>query len=58
MKINQTIPSVVKASNKPYKIDWNKINSLEDLKFIIQNINIEFNESHSNFEELKKYLIL
>lgn len=46
------------SSYKGYKIDWNKVNSLEDIKFILQTIhqNTIIYESIPQFESIKHFL--
>lgn len=39
-----------------YPIDWDKVQSIDDLKFIISNMGLGCQEDAPNYQGLKKYL--
>ena len=39
-----------------YPIDWDKVKTLTDLKFIIKNMGLGCSDNSPNYAELKKYL--
>lgn len=41
---------------KAYEIDWNKINSFEEMKSVLRNFPLYINDTHEEFENLKQYL--
>lgn len=49
------------SKQKTYKIDFDKVNTINDIKLILEAIRIGFNinfvESYEKFDEVKKFLI-
>lgn len=43
---------------KNYSINWEKVKTFNDLKIIIQSLNITYGEGTTNFKKIKKYLII
>lgn len=41
-----------------YSINWKKVKTFNDLKIIIQSLNITYGEGATNFNKIKKYLII
>jgi hypothetical protein len=39
-----------------FPIDWDKVETLEDMKFIIKNMGLGCSNQAPSYEELKKYL--
>jgi glutaredoxin-related protein len=40
-----------------YKIDWDKVETLEDLKNIVKALEMQVWDNHPKFETLKEYLV-
>ncbi len=41
-----------------YEIDWDKINTLSELKFVLSSLNITFTLSYERYEKVKEFLKL
>jgi hypothetical protein len=41
---------------KWYPIDWNKVSTVGDVKFILSNMGLVFSEDSPNYQVLKRYL--
>lgn len=48
----------VRTKPKEYSINWKKVKTLNDMKIIIQSLNITYGEGTTNFKKIKKYLII
>jgi tyrosine-protein phosphatase YwqE len=40
-----------------YEIDFEKINTLEDIKYLLQGLDIKFHQHYKNIEKIKHLLI-
>lgn len=54
MKINKNYKKSITTINK-YKIDFNKVNNISDLKLLLEFIlsNVEFTENHKYYDKIK-----
>lgn len=57
-KINQTITNKEINPKGYYFIDWNKMNSVQDLVIILAAVGFNFSPSHPHFETIKQFLDL
>jgi hypothetical protein len=48
----------VQVNKQPqwFPIDWNKVETLEDIKVILKNMGLGCQDNAPNYQELKKYL--
>jgi hypothetical protein len=41
-----------------YKVDWNKVHTINDIKKILQSLNLAFEPNCSTLESIREYVVL